>query len=210
MKKTIIGLTALALLALPSATFADSGQGCQQVYGGQCVSTNLILKKTVKNPVTGEYTDILGSNAPHYLPSQTVPFRIHIQNTGNTDLNNIQVMDKFPDFLDFKDGPGKFDTTKGILNFTVDSLKQGEFRDIDITGVVRSGSNPGVTCLSNFAQATAGDQTPSGTAVFCIENQIMAPVQELPKTGPTSTLLILLGSIITLVTSAFFYKKARV
>lgn len=213
MNKLIFSLIIFFFLAFPTLSFADTSNNCGTIYGGQCTSSSLTINKTVKNPVTGEFVDTLGSNSPHFLPSQTVNFRLHVQNTSNTDLNGIQVQDKFPDFLDFVSGPGTFDNNTRALTFTLDNLKTGEFRDIDVTGKVKSGSNlpnTNLTCVTNYAQASKDNQSSSDTAVFCIENQILAPVQELPKTGPASTMLILFGSVFMLAISAFLYKKARV
>ena len=210
MKKLIIGSLIASSLFLPTTILADSS--CGSIYGGNCANPNFTINKTVKNPVNGEFVDNLSANSPHFLPDQTINFRLHVQNTGNTDLNNVQVQDRLPNYIDFISGPGSFDKNSTTLTFTVDNLKQGEFRDYDVAAKIQPTSaipTNGISCVTNFAQATMSNQISSDTSVFCIESQVMAPVQQLPKTGPKETGLLLSASIIMLLASVFLYRKAR-
>lgn len=201
-----------ALFLLPVTVLADTSTSCSSIYGAGCPTGAISINKTIKNPTTGELVDTLGSNGPHFLPNQTVNFRLQVKNIGSADLNNIQIQDRFPDFVDFVSGTGNFDPGSRTLNFSLDTLKPGEFRNFDIVGKISSGNSlpsSGLSCVTNYAQATVDKQFASDTSVFCIETQVLAATAELPKTGPASGLLILMGSVLMLATSAFFYKKAR-
>ncbi|MBI3485359.1 DUF11 domain-containing protein [Candidatus Daviesbacteria bacterium] len=216
MNKVLISsfLLALFLITVPSA-FADSGTTCTGqygAYGATCQTTSLSVSKLIKNPVTGELVDTLSSSGPHFLPEQTVNFRVTVKNTGNTDLTNIQVQDKFPDFTDFVSGPGSFDSNSRAENFSIDKLKPGEFRDFDIVGKIKNAASMAtnsLSCVTNFAQASVSNQNASDTALFCIENQILVTTTVLPRTGPADTALVLFGSFAMLIVSAFMFKKAR-
>lgn len=219
MNKLLILLvfTFLTLVAFPKLAWADSGCNPstygQTTYGGECPSPNLNIEKFVKNPSTGQFVENLEASNPHFLADQKIIFRLKITNNSNSELTNIEIKDKFPDFTDFISGPGKFDQNTKTLTFSIDKLKPGEFREYEITGKIKPKSalsSNDLSCVTNYSEAKSGGQFSSDTSVYCIENQILAPVQELPKTGPASAILVLLGSSALLATSAFLYKKARV
>ncbi len=218
MKKilSLLIFVLLALFSLPNVAFADTG--CvsaygQSVYGADCPTANLVIEKFVKNPSTGQFVENLEASNPHFLADQKIIFRLKITNNVSSELTNIAVRDRLPNFTDFVSGPGKFDQKTKTLSFTIDRLKPGEFREYEITGKIKPKSqltDDVLSCVTNYAETQANSQFSSDTSVFCIENQILAPVQELPKTGPASAILVLIGSGALLATSVFLYRKARV
>lgn len=209
MKKILSILLILFVLGIsPKNLFADYfvPQGL-----GQAVS-QLVLNKQVKNPQNGLFVENLTVTDAHFLAGQEVTFRIEVRNTGGNELKGINVKDKIPDFVDFVSGPGNFDENNRTINFLVDKLGPGESKTYEFIVKVRAQSNlPNnqLTCLTNLAQASVDQIFTQDTSVFCIENQVLGVTQEIPKTGPANTGLILLVSSISLLMSILLFRKSR-
>jgi len=214
MKNLITNLTILFIAAgfiLARPALADSGN-CQNIYGVNCPTGNLFLNKQIRNPQTGEFVDSLSSNGPTFLPGQEVDFRIIVQNTGSSELDNINVQDQFPSFLDFTSGIGNFNQSSRVLSWSIGSLGAGASQTFDIrTHLENSNVFPssGITCLTNSSQATTSNQVANDTAVFCVQTQILGTAQVLPETGPSGTEILLFGILtsFSLATTLFIKKQ---
>lgn len=207
MKKILLFSFLLIFLFYPTQVGADY----LIPQGGAGVISQLSINKTVKNPQTGIFVENLLVSDPHFLPDQNINFRIEVRNSGNTDLTSISVKDVLPNSVDFVSGPGNFDNSSKTLNFSVDKLNPGESKTLEITGKISSSNfiaTNQITCFTNLTEARVNQLVNQDTATFCIETQILAPLQELPKTGPAKTLGILGGSISLLVISLLFYRKS--
>lgn len=204
---------ALAFLMFSSSVFAAGiNPSCPSVYGATCPSGQLFVDKKVRNPQSGEFVESLSANDPTFLPDQEVGFRIEVKNTGSSDLDNIQVQDKLPDFVEFVSGPGNFDQNSKALNFSIDKLKAGEFKIFELKVKILSGKSlpaEGVTCLTNFAQAQKDQQVVQDSSVFCVQTQILGEIKELPKTGTKEAVLITLTSLGFLLISLILNKVKK-
>lgn len=170
----------------------------------------LFLNKWVFNPVNNSFVDNLSISDTHFLAGQIVTFKVEVKNTGDNTLQNVAVKDKLPDFVEFNSGPGTFDASTKTLNFNIDRLEPGESKAYEIKVRIKPENllpQNQSTCITNFAEARANDLMSQDTAVFCIESKILAPVQELPKTGPAQTSAVFLGSIAFLSLAFFLYKR---
>lgn len=205
MKYLILSLIAFALFI-----FAPTTASAQYVTNVTTSAPGQIsINKMVQNPTNNQFVDNLNMSDTHFLAGQNVTFRLQVTNKGGSDLNNILVTDTLPDFIDFVSGPGSFDAGSKTLTFSIDKLGPSQSKDFDLITRVKPQNqlpNNQVTCLTNLGQARADQLFSQDTAVFCIENQVLAPVQELPKTGPSKAGLILAGSFTFLIAAIFLNK----
>jgi uncharacterized repeat protein (TIGR01451 family) len=196
----------------PTPTVAAN---CQPIYGGgtTCETTELVLDKTVQHPKTGVYVDNTGVNDPKYGPDGTVRFKLTVRNTGTTTFDKVTVTDTLPDYIAFTEGDAKTHT------FTLDNLKPNESRTIDLSAkIVSTNALPndkGITCVTNAAKATAGDQSASDTAQFCIEKNVLStkgglpvyPTPSVTTTPPTGPEALALAGLVPSSVLGFFLRR---
>lgn len=197
---------------LPTAVFAQVNSSCPSIYGAKCPTGVLFIDKKVKNPQTGELVESLSANGPTFLPGQEVSFRVETKNSGSADMNNIQVQDKLPDFVDFISGPGNFDKNSKTLTWSIDKLKPGEFKLFDVKVRVKTQKDLpdlDLPCVTNFIQAQQDKNMAQDSSVFCIQTRVLGAVPELPKTGPKETTMILIGSSTLLIMSIYLFLKGK-
>lgn len=178
---------------------------CVDQYGGgqTCYEGELQVNKMVKNPESGNYTDNLYSNDVKYSPDQEIWFRVTIKNTGSDNLSNVEIKDRFPDYVLFDSGNGSWNATDKTLTWKIDNLSPNESKDYEIKGrIVGSGSLPndaGTYCVNNYAEAKKDGKFASDTAYFCISKKVLG-MTSMPKTGANLiwlfTLPILLISVL--------------
>lgn len=216
MKKTLLFiLFAIYLFTLSAveglvATSANANSVCQPQYGGgqTCLPTgNILVNKTVKDPVSGNFVDNLSINDAKFAPEQVVQFRITVTNVGNTSLSNISVKDIFPEFVKFISGVGTFDDASNSLNINVDNLNGNESKTFEIAVQVttkdRLPNDKGIVCATNQAIASISGIQKSDNSEFCIQKQeqvtkgglkVLTPVEvkKTPATGPEMLSLIAL------------------
>jgi len=145
----------------------------------------LWINKQVKHPTTGSFVDNLSITDPHFLPKQEVVFRIEVKNVGNEDINDIDVKDILPDYVDFVSGLNGSDGSR-TLSLRIDRLTPNESKTFEIkTNVKDESALPSnmVTCVTNMAEGRFKWIVNQDTASFCIERKVLGAVKELPKTG---------------------------
>lgn len=206
----LMGLMSLSLMGTTLA--AGINPSCPSVYGATCPTGNISIDKKVQNPSTGEYMESISANVVTFSPGDEVKFRIEVKNTSTTDLSNIKVEDKLPDFIDFVSGQGQFNSSNKTLSWTIDNLKAGEFQLFFITGKIQKNKtlqDLGLTCLTNFAKAQQGQQVAQDNSIFCVQTKILGVAEELPKTGPENVVLIITASLGLFAMSAYFLNKSQ-
>lgn len=209
MKKTLF-IVLVASCYFLIATPVNANSVCQPQYGGgqTCTPTgNILVNKTVKDPVSGNFVDNLSINNAKFAPEQVVQFRITVTNVGNTPLSNISVKDIFPEFVKFISGVGTFDENSNSLNINVDNLNVNESKTFEIAAQVttkdRLPNDKGVVCVTNQSIASISGIQKSDNSEFCIQKQeqvtkgglkVLPPVEvkKTPATGPEAISLIAL------------------
>lgn len=182
----------------------------QYVVSSPQAVSNLTINKLVQNPQNNQFVKDLCSMNISFLPGQSVTYEIDVTNSGQTQLTNVSVKDVLPNLLDFVSGPGNFDNLNHTLNFNIDSLNVGETKSFQLKAKVEDASklpDNGPTCLTNTAQAAVNQLFASSSALAPVQKPL-APVQQLPKTGPKETNTILAGSLVFLLASGFLYRKS--
>ncbi|MCJ7804360.1 DUF11 domain-containing protein [Patescibacteria group bacterium] len=184
--KKILGI--LIILFLTMALVKGVSARCEQQYGGgeTCYEGELRLDKVVKNPSSGTYVDNLYSSDPNFSADQEVWFKLNIKNTGSDDLNDIEVKDKFPNYILFVSGPGSWNDSDKTLSWKIDHLSPGESKDYEIKGkIVGEGSLPsdsGTYCVTNYGEAKKDNKSASDTSQLCITKKVLG-ITTMPKTG---------------------------
>lgn len=196
MKKALIVVLSLIAFGLitPVANAAGSVT-CQPIYGGgqTCSQVgNVSVNKKVVDPQTQALVDNLGFNDNKFGPDGVVTFQLAVTNTGNTQIDTIQVKDIFPQYVTFAVGVGNFDSNAKVLSFDINNLNPNETRTFNIVGKVVPADqlpvNQGVVCVVN--QATAKDATDTGnpsldTAQLCIQKNLPTPTTVVTQPGTT-------------------------
>lgn len=167
---------------------------CLPIFNGgaSCsTSSNIHLLKEVKHPQTGQYTSSLSSQGPFFTPSQTVNFRLTVENTSKNAIKAITITDTFPQYVRYQTGNGKFDSTKNTLTITIDELKANEKRNFEITGKIASKNDlaklaGNMNCFINqVALTTRGNNVQTNTQ-YCVDKtlpEIITQPSPTPTTG---------------------------
>ena len=222
----VIGAT-LAFSVVQTVNAAGESS-CQIIYGGGEVcppkQVKFVINKQVQKPGKGggEFVENLTINDPRFAPNQNINFKIIIENTGDADIENLNVADTFPEFLSFVAGVGNTNVGAKQINFVVGKLEKGKKMEFLITAKTAEAdklpSNQAITCVTNNVKATAPDGVSAeDNAQGCIEKQVLggeAPqilekptIKELPPTGPELGLLAAL--IPTGLAGIYLRRKAK-
>lgn len=225
--KKLLTLSLITLTYLLLNGSAQAATSCQPIYGGgeTCIQTgNVLLDKTVQNPVNGLYVDNLNINDVKFTPGQTVNFNITIRNTEDTVLSNVVIKDVLPQYVSYVSGPGTYDANTNTLTFEIKDFPKNEARTYEVKGKIADSDkfpfSEGVTCVVNQAIMNASNnQSAQDNAQFCIETKVKGietkaglpvyPAPEIkvtPSTGPAALpLLALIPSAI----AGFFLRKSK-
>jgi uncharacterized repeat protein (TIGR01451 family) len=196
---TFVALGATA----PSLTYAD----CQTLYGGgqTCTNFNFTVNKLVQIPNGSNFVDNLSVNDQKFSPSQTINYELIVTNTGNNSIPTLNVVDTFPQFINFVSGPGSFNSSNNTLSITVNNLGAGQSQTFNLKATTANSSTvpQGITCVTNQVNATdPNNVTDSDSSQACIQNTVaptptpvilpVVPVKTTPPTGPEMLPLALL------------------
>ena len=126
----LFGLLIAPLVAAPIVSAAGQSQ-CQIIYGGGEVCPPQQVKFTINKLVQrltkgGEFFENMTLNDLRLSPGQNVNFKIVIENTGTTDITNLNVVDTFPDQLSFVAGVGNASVGAKQISFVVGKINRGQ------------------------------------------------------------------------------------
>lgn len=207
MKKSILVFLILLTAFLVPSVYAD--------YVGVAPQPGQLLTvtKTIQDPTNNQFKKNLTISDTHLLPQQEFLFRVEIKNVSSSDLNDILVTDTLPQTVDFISASEQFALSGQNLTLTIPKLTPNQSKVIDLKVRIKQANQlpaEPVNCKTfNFVKAEVGGQSPSDTSGFCFENKVLGVTTELPKTGPESVGLILLGSSGLLGAAYAFWKKSK-
>ncbi|MDO8638747.1 MAG: hypothetical protein Q7R43_04165 [Candidatus Daviesbacteria bacterium] len=148
-------------------------------------NSTFLIDKKIFNPQTLQYVDNLSRDQYLFIPNQTVDFQLVVTNTGNQDLNNLDVTDQLPAELSYVSG-GSINKG-GQIHFYIDKLVPNQSQTFFLKAKVNVDPNlAGVICPVNLAQALTGSLLDQDTSALCIQQVItkqVPVVTQLPKTG---------------------------
>lgn len=213
MKKALLLSTVVLLFAANTAFAGNGSSSCEIQYGGGQIcpeNINFSIDKKVALDKKGgtEFVDNLTINDARFNPNDTVTFQIVVKNTGTKRIENIDVTDTLPTFLNFVAGPGKYDPSTRQFTLRISKLDSGEEFKFTLTAQFATEANlpanQGVTCVVNEARASLNGQTATDTAQVCVSKSVViksvpspkvfgtVPMKQTPPTGPEAALAAIL------------------
>ena len=192
------------------------GQSCDGAYGSNNCFTDITVNKLVQNPTTRLYVDNLGANYDKFKAGQEIKFQILVKNTGRAKLNNIEVKDTLPPYIELVDGFGTFDANTKTLTISIDKLEVGEVRTLNLNAKIVDEKNlpldQGVICTLNHVLVQSGGDTSEDSTQFCIQHAVLGattPITTTPATGPEMLPLLSLipGGLAGLILRKKSYKS---
>lgn len=203
LEKCFLTLTAIAVLfatSFPLVTAAKADT-CSDPY--QPCPEDAQVDKTVKNPKTGLWEEDIEIYEYPFMPTQTVEYKIMYRNNGNVDLHNVVIKDRLPQYLDWKSGPGSYDSNTKTLTYNVGDLpKDSGWKEITFEAkIVDEDALPrdSYVCQDNLTWIEVdGEVKDRDTAKMCVKLGEVLPA-ELPKAGAEKTvaLIVLSGAMLS-------------
>lgn len=201
----------IALILFASALLV-SGKAYAQYGYGSVPSKAIRIDKLVIKPGTSDYVDNLSSADPKFSPSQDVWFKLIVKNTSQVKLNDVEVREILPAYVDFVSGPGNFDTNSRVLTFDAGDFEVDQEKEYFIkTRFVSQDKLPqdkSVVCVVNKVEAKNMDVFDEDTAQFCVEKQVLG-AKEVPAAGPELGLLFFASQFGLLGTGIFLKNRAK-
>ena len=221
-------LGAVLLFSVSQTAYAAGESNCQIIYGGGEVCEEQVkftINKLVQKPGKGggDYVENLNIGDPRYTSNQNVNFKIVIENTGDRDIENLNVTDTFPQFLTFVAGVGNTNKGASQINWTIGKLERGKKAEYVITAKTANDDklpkNQAITCVINNVKAVSSDGSQAeDNSQLCIEKQVLGTVttpqifdkpsaKQIPATGPE--MLALFGLVPMGAAGIYLRRKAN-
>lgn len=136
------------------------------------VSDIIAVDKIVQHPGTGEFVDNLSASYYRFDPGEEVVFAVWITNTSDNSLESVMVVDTYPPGIIPVSGFESHDAGSRTITYTIPALAPGEKHTQEIKmRVVSADALAGdITCETNQALATVGDEKAGDTSTYCIAN----------------------------------------
>jgi len=165
----------------------------------------IIVDKKLRSVHDNEYKDNILSSDKTFYEDDLIEFKIRIENSGDTMLKNIKVVDKLPPFLKVIFNPGTYNETDNQVEWTIDELDAGEAEEFLIRCQIdQSDEVYSLTKETNVAEACVDEICDNDDAIYYIGNGV-----SIPSAGDPS-LIIKTGLVLSSITAGFFLrKKAR-
>ena len=183
---SLFAIVASALIVAPSVN-ADM---CTTEYGGSttCNPSDLVINKSVENPVTHQFVDNLTTTDPTFTPTSLVTYDLIITNNSGQTFDPVNVKDILPPYMTFVSGTdGTYDSPTNSVNWTLHNLIAGESRTIQVVLKVVSAnqfpSGKSLFCVTNVGQVSSLNRNDSDSAQVCLQNGPVTTVTTLPVAG---------------------------
>jgi len=165
----------------------------------------ILVDKTLRSVHEKEYKDNILSSDKTFYEDDLIEFKIKIENSGDVDLKNIDVVDKLPPFLRVIFNPGTYNETDNQVEWTIDELKAGEAEEFLIRCQIdESDEVYSLTKETNVAEACVDGICDEDDAIYYIGNGV-----SIPEAGDPS-LIIKTGLALSSIAGGFLLrKKAR-
>jgi uncharacterized repeat protein (TIGR01451 family) len=203
MKHKIISLAFIVVaFVILFSTLVPIKAGAES-YNGDDEKT-LILDKKIRSIHDDEYKDNILSSERVFYEDDIVEFKIRIENSGDTKLRNIKVIDKLPPFLKIIFNPGDYNETDNQVEWTIDELDAGEAEEFLIRAKIDQAENVyNLTKETNVAEACVDEICDNDDAIYYIGGI------SIPNTG-AGGLIVQTGLILSGTVAGFILrKKAR-
>lgn len=164
---------------------AIASRVCEPQYGGICPPKNIDVDKKVQDPRNGIFVDNLDFTDHKFFAGDEIVFRIRVENTGERELDDVEISDTLPSFLEHVSGDREFE----IDNFDQDEVEERDIR-ARVISEDRMPSDQDIICDHNKVRVEADGVDDEDTARICVSKRVVTKAQPtvvqpvvLPKTG---------------------------
>lgn len=192
-------------------------RSCHTVYGGGevCESCNLIVDKEIWNPTKNEYWDNIDSSYYTFKAGEEIKFKIMIKNTSDIKVNNVEIKEYLPSYLDYvsasiaEDGHSyEWRSNERYVLYFMGSLDPDQTKTAYVTVRVK-GENDipvGISTLTNKAYGYSSNEcSDTNYANFAIKREGKGTVlgTTSPETGNNNLILMIEGMGFILMAGAY-------
>lgn len=181
------------------------------MYGNGEPSRQIIVDKQVKPDRWNDWKDNLSADAYLFQSDDRVDFKVRVKNTGEDDLDNVEVIDYLPDYVDYVSGPGGATRDGNQVKWNAGHFNPGEEKEYTLqVEIVESNllEGKGNFCVVNRVRVEAeSDESDEDTSEFCIEGtegKVLGV--KLPETG-ASLALGMIASLTVAGAGTFIKRK---
>lgn len=125
-------ITACAALTL--GYFGFSQPAMAQYYSQGESKYSIVVDKTISDIKDQNYYDNIASNKKIFREKDQIDFRIVVENTGNTSLQNIKLTDTLPKYLQVINSFGSQKDNR--VETTIDNLEVGQTKTYNIRATI--------------------------------------------------------------------------
>lgn len=191
MIKKLIGISLTLVLGLSLLTKEVKAD---YMYGEGEASRQIIVDKKLKPVSWSKWYDNLSLNDFSFSAEDLVDFKILVKNSGEAELDNIEVIDILPGSVNYLFGASGYNKDNHQLAWNIDRLNPGEEKEFKLrVQVVKAGELPqgGAFPVVNRVKVTANTgETDEDTAQFYLKGR----AEVLPEAG----INLVLGTILAL------------
>lgn len=197
-------LAAVSLAFLFSVGKINAVTRCETQYGGgeTCREVDtLILDKKIQDPRNGNFQDHLEdvtADGFRFSVDDTITFKIRVKNETGHKIDEVNVVDTFPEFDTSKGKNIHLTLQSGLLSFKIYDLDPGETEQRTIVAHIATDSaiQQNFECTENAVEAWGGGEYHRDTAKFCVNKypKILG-VKTLPKTGAETLVFAVILSL---------------
>lgn len=189
------------------------------VFTVKAVTIEFDVQKTVR--INGDSDKTFKENVTTKTGDK-VDFQVYFKNTGGTNLEDVVVKDTLPTGLTYVPGSTKLHNATGTKNvadgITTNGLNIGTYAPngdayLLFTAQVTVAKNSlplcGPNTLTNVASVTTGVGTKEDTAGVVIPKECQPVPPVLPQTGPTESIVAILGLGAVIASVAYYVASRR-
>lgn len=184
----------IGLLATPRFAIA-------QYYSQNGNVNSIVVDKKVRSVSMDKYFDNISASTYTFREGTVAEFQVNVENTGNTNLYNVEVKDLLPSHLALVFYPGKADNN--VLTWNIDKLAAGEKKTYVIRATIKLESNKSIGKQINRATATSGSLQDSDTATYYVAKAVT------PVTGSSNLIVITMALSLSIGGGLGLRKLAR-
>lgn len=189
IKKAIFVVAALGLAVYLTSAQVEAATRCETQYGGgetcQEVDTLILDKKIQYNGSLYDHLQDVTPGGFRFSVGNDITFIIRLKNETGHKIDEVNVVDTFPEFNTGKGKNIHLTLQSGSLSFKIYDLDPGETEQRTIVAHVATDSAilQNFECTENAVEAWGGGEYHRDTSRFCVASSKVLGITTLPKTG---------------------------
>jgi uncharacterized repeat protein (TIGR01451 family) len=119
----------------------------------------------------GIYFDNIDKGKHVFSQDETIYFKIVVENNGNSDLSNLDVLDMLPSGLKLIYNPGKLTSSKDRLDWEINQLGIGQTKVYEISAKIEATSKTNLK--TNYVEVSGDGTNDSDRASYWVGGKTM-------------------------------------